>query len=152
MKKCLGLLMVFAIGGTAWAGSYDMGVSVCPTKPMCYQNIQATIDVCAEISATIETQMCRQNYGSYSVDVYENCDGCNKPKAYQSLCCDLGQSYNPGNYNVCVRHYINPCQNPKCMQCKQYSCRTKPQYCGMTNMSFNVCRNDNLFGKWWALW
>jgi hypothetical protein len=151
MKKCLGLLMVFVIGSTAGAGYYDMGVSVCPSNPVSCQNIQVQIQMSISISSQITTSCSKAHYGTCRVDVYENCKGCTGPRVQQTARCDLGKDFGAGKHSLCVRRYINPCQNPKCTQCRDFPSRKKPQFCGMTNTCFNVCKTD-MSGRWWSWW
>jgi hypothetical protein len=151
MQKCVGLLVVFAVASVAWAGNYDMSASCTPSYGMSYNDVQCRVQMCAPKDCHMRMEKCQDDhYGSCTVNMYEDCDGCNKPRMQQSYCCDMGKNYGPGKYNVCVQHYINPCHNPKCQQCRQFSNRDKPQFCGMTHSCFNIC--DGMFGQWWSWW
>jgi hypothetical protein len=148
MKKCVGLLMVVMLGGTAWAGVGDIGLGLMPMNPVCNQNVQLKIDMSMQINCGFKTQICPSIFGTCMIDVFEDCDGCNRQCVPQKISCDLGRDLCAGQHMAWVRHFVNPCQKPKCTRCRGFPSRDKPQLCGMNSMCFNVCQLDTSFFRW----
>jgi hypothetical protein len=149
MKKCVGLLMVAMLGSTAWAGFGDMGLSLMPMNPMCNQNVMLKVQMSMPMSCHFRTEMGpRDDRGTCMVDVFEDCDGCNRERVKEMVSCDLGRNLCAGQHMVWVRHFINPCHKPKCKQCCKFASRDRPQLWDMKSTCFNVC-SLNMNGFWW---
>jgi hypothetical protein len=147
MKKCVGLVILAMLGSGAWAGAGDIGLGLFPANPVCNQNIQLKIDMSMQMNCGFKTELCPSIFGSCMVDVFEDCDGCNRQCMPQKISCDLGRNLCAGQHMVWVYHYINPCQNPKCMRCRCFPARNRPQLFGMNFLCFNVC-NLKTSGFW----
>ncbi len=82
------------------------------------------------------------------VDAYEDCDGSNKQCVPKKMLCDMGRNWCVGRHLIWVRHFIDPRQKPKCMRCRCFPVRNRPQLSGLTSSCFNV---RNLNTSFWSM-
>ncbi len=141
MNKCLGLLLATLLGGTTWAASSSMTITILPNTPAVFENIQVRVDLFIGRGCQITTQVIPRNgFELFTLDLFETCPGGNKAQFREKVFTGLGPGFFAGKHTLIVRHFVNPCRDPKCTRCRRFVGAIRPQLVETKTVSFNVGR------------